>query len=105
MPQLAIETFVSQYFWLVLILGTFYWISVTQIIPSISETLKTRRKIESLAVESSEDGVEEDVNAIKSSNVISEVFASSRKNTAASTSDKNFTSHFVESNNKWLNSI
>jgi len=43
MPQLWIETFVSQYFWLLLILFTFYYFITTKVIPTISETIKTRQ--------------------------------------------------------------
>lgn len=42
MPQLSIETFVSQYFWFISILLTFYYISITLVIPRISEIYKTR---------------------------------------------------------------
>jgi len=43
MPQLWIETFVSQYFWLLLILFTFYYFITVTVIPTISETLKARQ--------------------------------------------------------------
>ena len=47
MPQLSIETFVSQYFWLVLIFFTLYFLMVTKFIPLISETLKARNTVDS----------------------------------------------------------
>jgi len=43
MPQLWIETFVTQYFWLLLILFSFYYFITTQVIPNISETIKARQ--------------------------------------------------------------
>jgi len=43
MPQLWIETFVTQYFWLLLILFSFYYFITTQVIPVISETIKARQ--------------------------------------------------------------
>lgn len=46
MPQLSIETFFSQIFWLLVILGLFYWLVVVQILPKFSETFKTRKQIE-----------------------------------------------------------
>ena len=46
MPQLSIETFVSQYFWLVLIFFTLYFLMVTKFIPLISETLKARNTLD-----------------------------------------------------------
>lgn len=45
MPQLSIETYVTQYFWLVVILGLFYYYISTQIVPKIGEIKKTRAKI------------------------------------------------------------
>lgn len=45
MPQLAIETFVSQYFWLVITLFTFYYFIAARVIPVISEMIKTRAKL------------------------------------------------------------
>lgn len=47
MPQLSIETFVTQYFWLVVTLMVFYFLAVTQILPKIGNILKTRQEIES----------------------------------------------------------
>jgi len=46
MPQLWIETFVSQYFWLLAILLTFYVFISTKVIPTISNTLKLRQVTE-----------------------------------------------------------
>jgi hypothetical protein len=51
MPQLAIETFVSQYFWFIVILVTFYFIAITQVIPRIAEIFKTRSKCASFVEE------------------------------------------------------
>lgn len=45
MPQLSIETYVTQYFWLVVILGLFYYYIATQIVPKIGEIKKTRAQI------------------------------------------------------------
>jgi len=45
MPQLNIETFVTQYFWLIVILFGFYVIVVTTIIPSIASSIKLRKKL------------------------------------------------------------
>jgi len=45
MPQLNIETFVTQYFWLIVILFGFYVIVVTTIIPSIASAIKLRKKL------------------------------------------------------------
>ncbi len=53
MPQLSIETFFSQIFWLLVILGLFYWLVVVQILPKFSETFKTRKQIELSTTDSS----------------------------------------------------
>lgn len=45
MPQLAVETFFTQYFWLVVILFSFYYYLMTYFIPYVSYTLKTRAKL------------------------------------------------------------
>jgi len=46
MPQLWTETFVSQYFWLLVILFSFYYFISSKVIPTISETLKARQIVE-----------------------------------------------------------
>lgn len=53
MPQLAIETYFTQYFWLIVILLTFYYLLATKILPEIAEILKTRKKIDSITVTTS----------------------------------------------------
>lgn len=45
MPQLSIETFVTQYVSLIVILLTFYYFIVTYFIPRISEFYKVREVI------------------------------------------------------------
>jgi hypothetical protein len=46
MPQLSLETFVSQYFWLIVTLFTLYFIMVTKLLPLISEAFKVRSNLE-----------------------------------------------------------
>ena len=48
MPQLCFETFVSQYFWLVLTLFTLYYIIVTKLLPLISNSFKARSNIDGI---------------------------------------------------------
>jgi len=45
MPQLSIETFVSQYFWLTLLLLIFYVQMVNWVIPKIAQISKIRREL------------------------------------------------------------
>ena len=47
MPQLWTETFISQYFWLLLILLTFYYFIATKVIPIIAEAIKARQVTDS----------------------------------------------------------
>lgn len=43
MPQLWTETFISQYFWLLFILLTFYYFIATKVIPIIASAIKARQ--------------------------------------------------------------
>lgn len=47
MPQLSMETFISQYFWLVVVLMMFHFIVSSTIIPNIILTLKARETADS----------------------------------------------------------
>jgi type II secretory pathway component PulF len=42
MPQLAVETFMSQYIWLLITFFSFYFITIMYFIPQISLIRKTR---------------------------------------------------------------
>lgn len=42
MPQLAVETFVSQYIWMIVTLGAFYSITMMYVLPKIALIKKTR---------------------------------------------------------------
>jgi len=50
MPQLATETIVTQYFWLIVILFGFYYIAVTKVIPHIANAFKIRRVLETQGI-------------------------------------------------------
>jgi len=45
MPQLALETFVTQYFWLIVVLSAFFVTSTFYVIPRISQMMKVREKV------------------------------------------------------------
>lgn len=47
MPQLALETFVNQYIWLIIIFFSFYFFSISVVIPRISILQKSREQISS----------------------------------------------------------
>lgn len=50
MPQLAIETFVTQYFWLLIIFFTLFILTSLYIMPKISEIKKSRKLLENVEV-------------------------------------------------------
>lgn len=43
MPQLAIETFISQFIWLLVVLLGFYYVTIMYVIPQIAIIKKTRK--------------------------------------------------------------
>ncbi len=45
MPQLALETFFNQYLWLLIIFFSFYFFSISVVIPRISLLQKSREKV------------------------------------------------------------
>ncbi len=47
MPHLMIETFMSQWIWLVIILFVLYYQIITVLIPKVSNSFKARRELES----------------------------------------------------------
>ncbi len=63
MPQLSIETYMTQYLWLVILLGVFYYYVATRLVPKISIIKKTRSKI------ATETPVGAEVSAITTHNI------------------------------------
>ena len=100
MPQLSIETYVTQYFWLVVILFTFYYLSATKFLPKIAELLKTRKKIESEASNVSLSSVD-NINFATGKSIISEILSiSSLSVTSPKTSG--FDKIFNSANQTWV---
>ena len=71
MPQLAIETFVSQYFWLLISLSGFYVFMVSQVIPNIALTLKSRK-----VGSTSGSSAEVPANVVSRDSILASAFAS-----------------------------
>lgn len=71
MPQLAIETFFSQYFWLVTFLFCFYFYIMIYFIPHMSNILKTRAKLSGQS--SDQLTASEDQNIVIAKNLLSNV--------------------------------
>lgn len=63
MPQLANESFVTQYFWLVIFLGLFHYVVVSEVIPNIALTLKAR-KFQATSASNEEASADEGVTAM-----------------------------------------
>ena len=75
MPQLWTETIVTQYFWLVVILLGFYYIAVSQIIPQIAYTIKTRKELEAASSVVSKNTSLNSVNIDSSKSLLSNLLA------------------------------
>jgi len=99
MPQLSIETYVTQYFWLVVILFTFYYLSATKFLPKIAELLKTRKKIESEASGVSLSSVDNN-NILTGKSIISEILSISSLSLSSKTSG--FEKIFNSANQAWV---
>ena len=105
MPQLSIETFVSQYFWMIIFLFGFYYFCFMEVIPKFSEILKTRAKIEVLGAGSETATTVENPTMVKGVNfLINEL---STMNTIGSKANpaQDHSSVFANSNKTWATSI
>lgn len=97
MPQLSFETFVSQYFWLVFIILTLYYLVSTKYLPLLSETFKARKRLESLKSSASASSLSD-----QSKNLIKEI--SSLKYSASYTIST-YSSPFSTSFKSWSSSF
>ena len=98
MPQLAIETTVTQYFWLVIILFGFYYIAVTKVIPSIANALKTRKALENEA--SLSGGISLDSSASKAKSFLSTTLRFTPPSTS-NISSADFSPIFEKASGNW----
>ncbi len=95
MPQLSIETFVTQYFWLVIFLFTNYILSATIYLPRFAEILKLRKKLES-----SDSLISENKSLLASQQILSQVLQKFNYTNSANKYDL----VFVQVNNNWADS-
>lgn len=65
MPQLWIETWVSQYFWLLVILFCFHFYMVNNVIPTIATIFKIRKTLGAKEDEVNSDSNLPDTNSLK----------------------------------------
>ncbi len=82
MPQLALETFMTQYIWLLIVLSGFFALSTFYVIPRISRMTKIRDKVreaEELSKEGNEMSIEAGHNVVL--NTISPVVNTNKKET------------------------
>ena len=70
MPQLWIETYVTQYFWLLLTFLTLYIFNFKHIIPSISLTIKTRNNPLSFKFQDIIEVINTDINILADIKII-----------------------------------
>lgn len=61
MPQIALETFVTQYFWMLIILGFFYYFVANTVLPQIALIYKTRKTLEDSSITSDKDSSDSSV--------------------------------------------
>jgi hypothetical protein len=94
MPQLSIETFVTQYFWLVVFLFTNYILSATLYLPKFAEIYKTRKKL--LFISSSE--IFHNQRSFLAKNLISDILKFHR----SSLSLLKFDHPFLIANQSWI---
>lgn len=85
MPQLAIETFVSQYFWLLVFLITFHYITSNVVIPNVVTTLRARKVS---ASESSETEASESESLVERDSILGGSFGVVGDVTSSNTSIK-----------------
>lgn len=96
MPQLNLETFVTQYFWLIIFLFTTYLFSATLYLPKFAEIFKVRSfldTIDTLLLDSPF--------SLKSKSLLSLAFLKSVSNPVPVKYD----STFLNINNDWSNSV
>ena len=96
MPQLSLETFVTQYFWLIIFLFTTYIFFATLYLPTFSEIFKLRSFLESV------DTLIVDNNfSLKSKSILSKVF----HKTPSLPQPQKYDSIFLNINHSWANNL
>jgi len=105
MPQLSIETFVSQYFWLIIFLFGFYYFCFMEVIPKFSEILKTRAKIESLGAGSETTKTVENPTMVKGVNFLINELSAMNTSSSKANAAADHSSVFANSNKTWATSI
>jgi len=94
MPHLAIETYVSQYFWFMLILVLFHTFMTDTVIPRISSLIKAR-KVSVTGVEASEVIIEDSSAVALANNALALTANYSRPNVVRNVKKSSI--------NKWIN--
>ena len=78
MPQLDHLSYLSQIFWLIVIFGSFYFITLTYILPTINQIIKTRKeKLSSYTTDSSSLKIEESLITYKYQDYLVKAFINS----------------------------
>lgn len=106
MPQLNLETFVTQYFWLIVLLSFFYILCATIIIPKVATIFKTRQRLENLAVEANQALASELPEEVKKAEKLTLKVLSLHSNLKTqATSPTNYRDIFQTSQRKWVDSL
>jgi len=92
MPHLSFETFVSQYFWLILFLLILYYLVSTQYIPVISETLKARRRLETVKTAHQKVASSDNIKNLLKDIITEKYTATKEKNTYSTLYNNKFSS-------------
>jgi hypothetical protein len=98
MPQLQIETYVTQYFWLVVFLFSIYYFMASTYMPKIAETLKLRKKLTSSSTSTISSDNELNLTALDSVSRVLSLKQSILKSLS-------FESAFPSTNNKFFSKI
>lgn len=108
MPQLNLETFVTQYFWLIVLLTIFYILCATIVIPKVATIFKTRQRLENLAGGDQQAAAAELPEEVKNAEKLAFQVLSLHSNLKAegvNSTVQNYREIFQASQRKWVNTL
>ena len=108
MPQLNLETFVTQYFWLIVLLTIFYILCATIIIPKVATIFKTRQRLENLAQGADRQTAADLPGEVKKAEKLALHVLSLHSNLKAegvNSTAQNYREIFQASQRKWVNTL
>lgn len=107
MPQLNLETFVTQYFWLIVLLTFFYILCATIVIPKVATIFKTRQRLENLASDAQPGQASDLPEEVKKAEKLTLRVLSQHNSikTQSSSSALEYRDVFLASQRKWVDSL